>query len=126
MASQLSVTSPVPPKAVNIGLGNTATSLAALTNFAMLLFFLPSKGVSLSGGHILLDLFRVLVAATLAVTISRLWPFAASDLISGVFGRSLDLVVGLLIAGTVYVGLCFLMRVKQISTLRSLLTNRKQ
>ncbi|MBD3401249.1 murein biosynthesis integral membrane protein MurJ, partial [candidate division GN15 bacterium] len=54
----------------------SATSLAGLLNFALLVYYLPTRGVPFRRRQVLLDAFRIGVAATLAVYISRLWPFA--------------------------------------------------
>ncbi len=105
---------------LNLGFAGlaAATSLAGLVNFALLVYYLPSKGLDFKRRYLLLDAVRIGVAATLSVYISRLWPFSVGAHLPGVWGRAADIAVGIAAGGVLFVLLCLLLRVRELFVLR--------
>lgn len=95
-----------------------ATSLAGLVNFALLVYYLPSKGLLFRRREVLLDAVRIGVAATLSVYISRLWPFSVGAHLPEVWGRAADIAVGMAVGGILFVFFCLLLRVRELKLLR--------
>jgi len=94
-----------------------ATSVAALVNVGLLLYFLPSKGVKFSLGRLFLSFTRIAVAAIFAVYIAGLVPL---DLYGGdslLVSRLVGLLVPLVIAAALYLIFCILLRVPQLNRL---------
>ena len=85
---------------------------------------MPTKGVPFRRRQVLLDAFRIGVAATLAVYISRLWPFAVSADLPEVWGRAADIAVGMIVGGLLFVLFCLLLRVRELYVLLDRLRSR--
>ncbi|UCD62782.1 MAG: murein biosynthesis integral membrane protein MurJ [Candidatus Zixiibacteriota bacterium] len=94
-----------------------ATSIAGLLNVAILLYYLPSRGVTFSLGRLGLGLFRVSAAALLAFYVGRLVPirfYAGDSLLSA---RIENLLLPSIVAGLIYILLCVLMGVGEVDLL---------
>lgn len=103
-----------------------ATSIAGLTNFALLVWFLPAKGLPFKRRILLLDAIRVGLAALLAFTAARYLPVQLSWNLGEIPGRALDLTLGGLVGGILFIVLCLVFRVSELSVLRDrLLKGRK-
>ncbi len=91
-----------------------ATSVAGLLNFAILLYFLPSRGISLSPGRLGLTVFRISLASLFAFYIARLVPvsFYRGDI--EVITRIEELLVPLAVAAILYLLFCTVMGVKEV------------
>lgn len=117
-----------PPLVWGIDLGfaglAAATSLAGLLNFALLVYYLPSKGLQFRRRVLMLDAVRIGIAATLSVYISRLWPVSAGAYLPGVWGRAADIAVGMAVGGILFVVFCLLLRVREVYLLRDRLRAR--
>lgn len=96
-----------------------ATSIAGLANFGMLLYFLPSRNVPVAFGKLLLNFVRMALAAFLAVWAARFVPLDLAFIDSEVLRRALNVVFILLASGLLYIVLCFMMRVREVSVLKS-------
>jgi putative peptidoglycan lipid II flippase len=94
---------------------SSATSLAALVNFGLLLYFMPKKGVPVSYRGLALNFLRIVLAALLAVIGVRFLPYDFSAGQSEVVGRMLDLLVPVVAGLLMYLGLCYVFRVKEIA-----------
>jgi len=102
-----------------------ATSIAGLLNFALLLYFLPSKNVPFNMGAFLLNLSRTAVAAGLSVFLARMIPFDMTIGGSPILGRVANLILLLIVAGAMYLLLCFVFRVRELTLIRERLFRRK-
>ncbi|MCP4685077.1 MAG: murein biosynthesis integral membrane protein MurJ [bacterium] len=96
-----------------------ATSVAGLVNISLLLYFLPSRKVPVAYGRLFLSFLRMGLAAVLAVGAARFLPVEVTFGDSEVLRRSLNLVFILITSGLLYIVLCFAMRVKEVSVLKS-------
>ncbi len=96
-----------------------ATSIAGLVNFGLLLYFLPSRRVPVAYGRLFLNVVRMALAAFLAVWAARFVPFDVSIGDSEILRRVLNLVFILVTSGLLYIVLCFVMRVREVSVLKS-------
>ena len=103
-----------------------ATSLAALVNFGLLLYFLPRKGLRISFNILFLNILRIALAAFLAVYISKLFPFDLSQGVPVALGRFLNLFVPVTGGMIIYMVLCFVFQVKEFTLLRERLLGRKK
>lgn len=95
-----------------------ATSLAALLNIALLLYYLPAKGIPISRSRVVLDFFRLAVAACLAFYIADFVTVDFTQWYSEVVGRILNLLVSLITGGLLYLVFCLVLRTKELSLLR--------
>ncbi|HUV31184.1 MAG TPA: murein biosynthesis integral membrane protein MurJ [Acidobacteriota bacterium] len=95
-----------------------ATSLAALLNFGLLLYYLPKKGVPVSIRDSLLGFVKLAVAAHLALFAVRMLPVQFTESLPEVPGRILHLITVLLVGGLCYLFLCYILRVKELSLLK--------
>ncbi len=91
-----------------------ATSFAGLLNFAILLFYLPSRGVEFSLAHLGLKLFRVSAASILAFYIAKLLPLSlyAGDAV--ILIRLEALILPLFVAVILYAVFCWIMGVREL------------
>lgn len=101
-----------------------ATSLAALTNFALLIWFLPSKGIPLKRRLLLLDAVRIALAALIGFVVARLWPPHFTQELGTIPGRVLDIAVAGAAGGAIFLLLCLLFRVSELSVLKQRLFRR--
>ncbi len=101
-----------------------ATSMAGLVNGAMLIYFLPTKGVRVDWHKLGLNLARITVAAVLAFYIAGLITWRPGSFESAVVTRVLDVVVPLASAFVLYILLCLILRVQELSRLVGKLTRR--
>lgn len=98
-----------------------ATSLAGIANAVMLLAFLPGKGITIHPGRLGLNSFRMVVAALLAVVVARLVPLPDTFASSALFQRVIELAVPLAGASVLYIFFCFILRVREMKRLFSVL-----
>ena len=91
-----------------------ATSLAGLLNFAILLYYLPSRGIDFSVGRLGLNIFRVSVASLLAFWVARLISLNIYRGGSMIFTRLEQLLVPLVLAALLYILFCTLMGVSEV------------
>lgn len=103
----------------------SATSIAAIINWLLLLYFLPRKGVPINYGQMGLAVFRIALAAWFAVMGADLIPLDLTFGQSGTIGGILDIGCRLISAGLLYLILCFVFRVKELALLRGLFTRRR-
>ena len=89
-----------------------ATSLAGLLNATLLLVFLSSKQIKINWGKILLDLFRVVLAAILAFYLAKITHFSFSIEFE-VLNRAADLTSILCIGGVAYFIFCLIFQVSE-------------
>lgn len=92
----------------------SATSLAGLLNFMILMYFLPSRGIKFSWGKIGLNIFRMATAAVLAFYIAKLIPFQLYHGSSKLFERLDLLFVPLFIALVLYFILSYILGVHEV------------
>ena len=100
----------------------SATSIAAIVNWLVLLCFLPGKGVPISWGRLGLGVFRISLASALAVFGTNLIPFDLTFGQSGTIGEIIDIGLRLVCAGLLYPILCIVFRVQELSMLRGIFT----
>ena len=101
-----------------------ATSVAGLVNGALLIYFLPSKGVRVIWDRLGLNLLKIFVASVLAFYIACLMPYRPGPFESEVVTRLVDLFVPLTTAAVLYLLFCMLLRVRELSRLIALLKGR--
>ena len=89
-----------------------ATSLAGLLNATLLLVFLSSKPIKINWGKILLNLFRVVLAAILAFYLAKITHFSFSIEFE-VLNRAAELTSILCIGGVAYFIFCLIFQVSE-------------
>ncbi len=95
-----------------------ATSLAALLNAGLLLYYLPAKGVPVSPCRVLLSFFKLAIAACLAFYVAALVPKDFIPWESEVISRVLNLLFTLALGGVLYLLFCFALRTKELTLLK--------
>lgn len=95
-----------------------ATSIAGLVNFGLLVYFMPSRGVPVPYAKLTLNFVRMAVAAFLAVWAARFLPVDLAFTDSEVLRRALNIVFILITSGLLYVVLCLILRVREVSVLK--------
>jgi peptidoglycan biosynthesis protein MviN/MurJ (putative lipid II flippase) len=103
----------------------SATSIASLVNFALLLYFLPRKGVPLAYGDLFLNFFRSALAAFFAVYISTVIPHDFGSGLSTPMARLMNVVIPMAITLLLYLAFCIIFRVKEISLLKRALLRKR-
>ncbi len=90
-----------------------ATSIAGLINAIALYTFLPTKGVDTQNTRVLLNLFRICVAAILAIYLAKLIPtgFIFGDSI--LLNRILSMAVIFAVASVAYLVFCIIFQVQE-------------
>ncbi len=88
-----------------------ATSFAGLANLAVLLYYLPKKGINCGFGKLFLSVFRITIASFLAFYIAKLNPFRLYDGSQELLIRIEVLVVPLISAILLYLIFVFIFRV---------------
>jgi len=102
-----------------------ATSIASLVNFGFLLWFLPRKGISISFGRLFLNFVRIGAAAFLAFYAATFIPFDPGAGQPEVAARVVKLLVGGMAAAILYLILCVVFRVGELSLVREILFKKK-
>lgn len=103
----------------------SATSLAALINFGLLMYYLPKKGVPVRSSLVLLRFVRMAVAAVIGFYAARMLPQELLMPRASVIGRAVDLCFSGLVGLVIYAILCFAMRVVKPSDLKRIFGRRK-
>ncbi|MEW6413464.1 MAG: murein biosynthesis integral membrane protein MurJ [Candidatus Zixiibacteriota bacterium] len=91
-----------------------ATSLSGLLNFAILLYFLPSRGVEFSLPRLGLNLLRVSAASLLAFYIAKLVPLSFYSGNARIIVRLEQLVLPMIAGMLLYALFCWLMGVREL------------
>ena len=102
-----------------------ASSISAIVNWLLLLYYLPRKGVPIRFARLGLSLLRIGMAALFAVAAVNLMPFDLAFGLSGTWGGVVDLACRLLLAGIFYLVFCFGFRVEELSILRGRFSRTK-
>lgn len=102
-----------------------ATSVAGLVNGALLLYFLPTKGLRIAWDRLGLNMVKILVASGLAFYIAGLMPWRPGPFESIIVTRLMDLFVPLAVAGVLYLLFCLILRVSELSRLAAVLKRRR-
>ena len=92
----------------------SATSIAGLLNFAILLYYLPSRGVSFSLGRLGLNVFRISLASLLAFYGAKLFPVSIYRGDLTLLSRLEGLLLPLVVAAILYFVLCAVMGVREV------------
>ena len=103
-----------------------ATSIASLVNFGFLLFFLPRKGVSVDYGRLALNVVRIGAAAFFAFYAATFVPLPSVDGISEVMARVVKVLVGGSAGVVLYLILCIVFRVGELSLVREALKGKRR
>ncbi len=90
-----------------------ATSLAGLLNATLLLVFLSTKPIEINWGRLLLNLFRVTLAAILAFYLAKITQFNFSQIEFEALKRAAQLISILSIGGVAYFIFCLIFRVSE-------------
>ncbi len=101
-----------------------ATSIAGILHLLMVVYFLPGKGIPVAWGRLGLKFLRMGLAAFLAFYIALMLPFDFGFQDSPIIGRLLKLMVPMSSAGLLYLVLCVVFRVKEVSMLARLIFRR--
>ncbi|MDD5426919.1 MAG: murein biosynthesis integral membrane protein MurJ [candidate division Zixibacteria bacterium] len=94
-----------------------ATSIAALINFGLLLYFMPRKGLQISYHKLFLNILRIALAAFLAMYVSKLITFDFSRSAPAVLDRFLNLAIPVTGGVIIYMVFCLIFRVKEFTLL---------
>jgi putative peptidoglycan lipid II flippase len=103
-----------------------ATSLAGLANIGLLIAFLPKRGIPVNYPKLWLSLFRIALAAVLAMYASRLFPYDFSTALSGVWARLLNLLAPATVGVILYLLMLILFRVRELGLLAELIRRRSR
>jgi hypothetical protein len=95
-------------------------------NFALLMYFLPRRGVPVKYRGLLLNFVRIVVAAFIAMVGVRFVPYDFASGQSEVVGRLLNLLVPVGVGLVAYVVLCLVLRVKELSLIKQAIFKRRQ
>jgi len=95
----------------------SASSVAALLNFGILLYFLPSRGVNYSLRKLFLNLFRIFLAAVLAFYVAKLIPLSLYHGDKLLLVRLDRLLIPMATAFILYLLLCVILRVNEVNKL---------
>jgi len=104
-----------------------ATSLAALLNAGLLIWFLPRKGVAVSFGRLAFHTARITVIALVAFYVARVIPYdAVIALDDGLPQRTLAVILPALVGAVLYVAFSLALRTREITLLRNRLVRRRR
>jgi putative peptidoglycan lipid II flippase len=103
-----------------------ATSIAGIVNFVLLARYLPTKGLAVAWGHLGSAFVRIAVASVLAFYCAKMLPVSFAGTMPEVPARALELLVPAAAAGVIYLGLCFVMRVRELDLLVRAFRRRRQ
>jgi putative peptidoglycan lipid II flippase len=104
-----------------------ATSIAGLVNFGLLMYYLPDKGIHVANRTLLINLLKITFASAVAMAVA--WSLPLNRIISaqGVLGRIAHAFIPLAVAGALYIGICLILGVREVSMLKKLVPrHRKQ
>lgn len=90
-----------------------ATSVAGLINAVALYTFLPTKGIDTQNSRVLLNLFRICVAAVLAIYLAKLIPTSTIFSGSTVWDRASAMVLIFGLASVAYLLFCIIFQVRE-------------
>ncbi len=102
-----------------------ATSIAGLLNAGLLLWFMPSKGVPLPWRKIGISLLKVTAASAIALCAAKYFPVDLTGQHPGIWGRLLNLLLLSAISVIVYLLVCYILRVRELSRLASMVRRRR-
>jgi putative peptidoglycan lipid II flippase len=90
-----------------------ATSVAGLVNAIALYTFLPTKGIDTQNARVLLNLFRICVAAVLAIYLAKLLPSGALFSNVTVLNRIISMALVFTVAAVAYLVFCIIFQVRE-------------
>jgi len=97
-----------------------ATSLSGLINFALLVYFLPEKGIKVDYLILGLSFIRILLAALVAFYVARMIPFNILIDSNSIMQRIVELILSMVTAGLLYILFCVVLKVREVSILKRL------
>ena len=103
-----------------------ATSIGGLVNFIVLVAYLPSRGIIIPWGQLLLNLTRIGVASLLAFHLARLLPFRFTSDWPTLVNRLLDLFLPMTVAVLLYFIFCWVLRVREVRQVGSYFRRTRQ
>ncbi len=103
-----------------------ATSIAGLLNFALLLYFLPFKGVRVPFKKLAIKAGLILLASAIAMFAAKYLPLDSVIPADGVTARIVRSLVPLVFGAGLYIGLCYVMRIGEIRILINALLRRRR
>jgi len=103
----------------------SATSIAGLLNFFLLVYYLPSKGVPVNWKQLILTSVKTIVSATVAFAAARFIPLDFTASFPAVWGRMLNLMIPTCAACLVYLTLCSILKVPGFGLLVGALKRRR-
>ncbi len=101
-----------------------ATSIAGIVNAIALYTFLPTKGIDTQNARVLLNLFRISLAAVLAVYLARLIPTGSVFSDMTVLNRLLSMALIFAVASVAYLILCIIFQVREAQRLVAIVFGR--
>jgi len=90
-----------------------ATSIAGIVNAVALYTFLPTKGIDTQSARVLLNLFRICVAAVLAVYLAKLIPIGSVISDVTILNRVISMSLIFTVASVAYLLLCIIFQVHE-------------
>ena len=101
-----------------------ATSIAGIVNAVALYTFLPTKGIDTQNARVLLNLFRISVAAVLAIYLAKLIPIGSvfSDVTA--LKRVISMFLIFAVASVAYLALCIIFQVREAKRLVAIVFGR--
>ncbi len=102
-----------------------ATSVASIFNFALLLYFLPRKGVPFSFPLFFMKLIRIILAAVLAWTAARFIPMGWMAGHSGLMVKLAAALIPLTVGTGLYIAFCYMLGVSEIKLLARAIFKRR-
>lgn len=97
-----------------------ATSISGLFNFVLLLYFLPDKGIKVNYSTLGLSVLRILVASIAAFYMAKMIPYNFLTDSNTILQKIMELSLSMVTAGLIYIILCFVLRVRELSILKRL------
>ncbi len=96
-----------------------ATSIGGLVNMALLVHYLPSKGIKIESSRVWLNTFRIVIAALLSCYIGKLVPFQfiSQNLI---VERIILFLVPVAVSVVSFLIFCYLFRVKEVNRIKNI------
>ncbi len=101
-----------------------ATSVAGLINAVALYTFLPTKGIDTQNARVLLNLFRICVAAVLAIYLAKLLPSGAIFSNVTLLNRVLSMALVFTVAAVAYLGFCIIFQVREARRLVKIVSDK--
>ncbi|HOP07353.1 MAG TPA: murein biosynthesis integral membrane protein MurJ [candidate division Zixibacteria bacterium] len=103
-----------------------ATSIAGLLNFALLLYYLPTKGIAVPWRELTIKSAKIVAAAAIAFLIADYLPVITVEGIGAVGQRLLNLALPTAVAGVLYIVLCLLLGIGEIKRLLNMVLPGKR